>query len=629
MLDFLRRGVKSWVAKVLLGMLILSFAVWGLNDIFTGSSNPKVAHVGDVDVEARRFAVQIQRQRNALSQQQGALVSYADMRANGIDRAVLAGLVRDAAFNAELQSLGIAIPDQTVADEIRANAAFQDGQGQFSQYLYADRIAQTGYDPAEFEALTRQVLGQQIMRAAVGAGATYVPDAVEEIAKYESAERGFEYISVPGDPEADPGTPTESDLASFFADNEDRFREPERRWVRIVATDLATLAQDVTVTDEEVRAAFDSRQDAFTTPERRTVEQIVFTSMTDAESARDRLAEGSATFAEIAAEQNVSLDALSLGEVGRDDLAEASAEAAFALEAPGVAGPVQGAFGPILLNVTSITLGGTTPFDDVKDAIRGVLAEERIAALVPERANMIDDIRAGGASMEDIAEQTELPLITLSGIARDFSVAEGSLPTTILDPRMMQEIMAAEEGEERDIAEMSDGSYALVMVDRIEPSRLPALDEVRDAVAAAWTEDNRLEATANALSARIEAGEDFTALAESLGATVATQPSFRRQTAPAFLTREMATEVFEAALDTVVTGRAGDEILVARITHVGGVNEAALIVRLDEITAALGNSLANDYVEYFGRALEARHGATFNPDVIESIFDQLGAQGGT
>ena len=161
MLDFLRRGVKSWPAKVLLALLILSFAVWGISDIFVGSRNAAVAHVGETEVDSNMFARSMIRQQNLLSQRRGELVSLQELRQADIDDRMIEGLIRDAAFKEELSHLGIAIPDDAVRETIASNPSFQDSSGNFSTYAYQTLLGQQQYEPREFEQLTADQLGQQ------------------------------------------------------------------------------------------------------------------------------------------------------------------------------------------------------------------------------------------------------------------------------------------------------------------------------------------------------------------------------------------------------------------------------------------------------------------------------------
>lgn len=632
MLHYIRRAVKSVVAQILLGLLIVSFAVWGIGDIFTGQNDGAVAAVGDTEVSASRYADALLRLQRTLAQQRREAVSLSELRQSGIADATLAGLLRDAAMLEELQRLEIAIPASAVRDAIVANPAFQDGQGGFSQFLYQSRLSEAGYSPEAFEAATGDLLAGQLLAEAVSPPLVTPPGAAEAIAAHRGESRTIDVVRLTPDMAPDPGTPDEAALAAYFAANADRFVEPERRSGLYLHADLANLAEGAVPTDEEVRAEYDAHQERYTQEPAREVEQLVLPDMPAAEAAAKRIRAGEASFSEIAAEQNVSVADLSLGRVTRADLPAATAEAVFGTTETGLVGPVEGPFGPVLLNVTEVEPGGVAPFERVADEIRDQIAARRARELVIERANAIDDLRAGGTPLPEIAEQLQgVELMRFRGLDAQGDVTDGEPPPLVVDPTFLSEVTDAMDGEERDLTTLSDGSYALVMVEEIVDSHTPELAAVRDRVAAAWAEEQRLQ------SLETRAAELAGRIAEVGLGTVAAEAdldepqsiSFTRETVPEELTPPLADAVFTAKPGDPLTGRrAGDDaVLLGIVRSVEPLAGAELAERAVALDAALLQSLQRDQLEYFGRALEELYGATVNPETVASIFDRLGQSG--
>ncbi|MDT8345316.1 MAG: peptidylprolyl isomerase, partial [Thermohalobaculum sp.] len=342
MLHLLRRGVKSWVAKALIALLVLSFAVWGIGDIFSFRGGSAVATVGDEEVTADQFANALARNQSRLSQEAGRAVSYADMRALGFDRRVLAGLVRDAAMRAELARLGLAATDKAVADSIRENQAFRGPAGNFSDTAYRLLLAQQGMSPAEFETLTRALIGQEMLTGAVAGTDVTAPGLATRITAWRGETRNVRLMTLGMRFAADPGAPDEATLAAFHEAEAERFREPERRFGSFLHVDIAALAgiERARLTDDDLRAAYEAERDLHVTEPTRTVEQITFPSLAEAEAAAARLAAGETDFDALAAERGQGADTLALGEMRPGDLPETSDAAVFALDAPGVTGAV-------------------------------------------------------------------------------------------------------------------------------------------------------------------------------------------------------------------------------------------------------------------------------------------------
>ena len=295
MLELMRRGVKTWVAKILLALLIVSFAVWGIGDIFTGSANSTVGAVGDTKVDAERFARTIRRQQVQMTMQRRQAVSLADMRAAGLDRQTLGTLLREAAYTEELGALGLGVSGEEVARMIRTNPAFVNSEGAFDPSRYRERLGQSGYSPAEFETASRGLLGQSILSGAVRVGGA--PKGVAEIiAKWQGETRGITTVALLPETADEPETPADSVLQTFFEADGDPFREPERRWGSYLRLNAADFVKDVEVTDAEVEADYKARIDSFTTKPSRTVEQIVFRDETAAKAAASRIADAGVSY---------------------------------------------------------------------------------------------------------------------------------------------------------------------------------------------------------------------------------------------------------------------------------------------------------------------------------------------
>ncbi len=632
MLDFLRRGVKSWVAKVLLALLILSFAVWGIGDIFSFRMESMVARVGETEVTAQRFADTMNRQQQAFSRQRGELVSLQALRDTGIDRLALNGLMRDAAFTEELRSMEVSVPDEAVREAIMSNPSFQDGGGTFSQFLFQSTVAQQGYDPRSFEELTRTLLGQQIIRDAVTSGVAPPPGLGQQIAEFRGEQREISTIRLTPSMAPDPGDPDEGALRSYFDENSDRFIEPERRWGRYLHVDFAKIGEGAAPSDEDVRAEYDANIARYTVEPSRTLEQIVFDSAEDAESALLRMAQDGVTFEEIAAEQNVALEDLPLGTVGPDDLPDAASAAVFDMTEAGIAGPIETPFGFNVYNVTGVEIGGVAPFEDVADGIRAALTQIRARELAPEAANLVDDLRADGKSLDEIATETGHALVEVVGSDARGNLADGGRLAEASDVAFLSELAETLDGEERDLVELTDGGYVLVEIDRIVESHLPDLGEIRDRVIAAWRTEQRLqslEAQAGDMIEAFSTGTTFAELAESSGLTPQEQPAFSRETPPPTASEDLIERVFTAEPGALVAARSaiGDAVIVAEVRDVVSVPEDVLTERTDAISEALSISMARDNLEFFARALEERHGAFINEENVDTVFQYMSGSG--
>lgn len=634
MLELLRRGVKSWVAKALLTLLVASFAAWGIGDIFSFRAGSAVATVADEDVTIEEYADSLARQQSRLSQQAGRAVTYSDMRGMGFDRQILAGLVRDAALRAELKALGIAAPDKAVADAVRENPAFLGPAGNFSDQAYRLLLAQQRMTPAEFERLTRALIGQELVTGAVAGTDATAPGLGTRIAAWRGEMRKLRLLTLTPDMAAEPGEPDQGALRAFYEANGRLFREPERRYGRYLHVDAAALAEAERARLDEaaVRAVYEDEKAAYVTEPTRTVEQITFPSLAEAEAAAARLAAGEVEFDALAAEVGQE-GAIDIGEVRPGDLPEGPDAAIFAMAEPGVTGAVKTPLGGAILRVTEMTTGGAAPFDEVRDEIAGRLAAEAAAMRAPEIANEIEEQRAAGKTFAEIAAEIGEGVVAgqIAGLGNNGTLASGEVATGVLaDADAASEIRAAIDAEERDFVELSDGSYFLAYVERIEPARVPELESIRDQVVAAWREDAKLvslEERAATIAAGIARGTGATleTTAAGMGRVASETEFFTRDRVPDGVPQEMAEAVFGAKEGEVVTGRLADGsgVVLAEVATVQPIPAEALAVSSERIESALAESIRRDRQEYFVRAVESHHGARINPQAIEEVFALL------
>ncbi|MEL6337620.1 MAG: SurA N-terminal domain-containing protein, partial [Pseudomonadota bacterium] len=497
MLEFLRKGVKSWVAKVLLALLVLSFAVWGIGDIFSFSLNSPVANVGSRTVTADAFANALQRQQTNASRQAQRAVSLTEIRQTGLGDQVLARLIRDAAIAAELEELGIAASDRIVAETIRSLPAFQGPGGDFSTTAYLQMLAQQGFDAGTFETLQRDLIGQEVLLSSAVGTVSLPPGAAARIAAHEGEQRRVAILRLTPDMAPEPPRPDSTTLGAFLEENALAFTEPDRKYGRFLHLDTRAIGEAFEPTEEALRAGYEAALSTFSTPAQAVVDQLNFPSVEAAEAAKAAL-EGGQSFEELLDSRGVAMADVALGTVGVDDLPAAMSAAVFGADGPGIVGPVETLVGAALLRVRELTAASQVPFEEARDQVAQALADREALSRAPRIAGEIDDLRAAGQTLEEIAEALEaVELGTIDGWALDGTL-EGRVPAegVLGRARLREELSDALDGEERDLIELVNGSYVLIAIDRIEPSFLPTLDRIRDRVAEAWERRERLDALA-------------------------------------------------------------------------------------------------------------------------------------
>ncbi|MBL8894887.1 MAG: SurA N-terminal domain-containing protein, partial [Rhizobiales bacterium] len=416
MLDSLRSAAKSWVAKVLIGILALSFGVfWGIQDVFRGYRSDTLASVGDQDISASQFTNQFQDALRAYSRQTGQSITPDIARQIGLDRQVLMDLIRGAALDAESARLKLAISDAQLAGIIAQEPMFKGLDGQFSPELFRTILRNNNLSEAEYLASERS----RFLRSAVSNSAAEsfaVPKTlIEAMFRYRNEERDARFFVVTAN-ESEIPAPTEEELKKFYDENSQTYTAPEYRSVVVMKADPADIAPKIIVSAEELQSSYDRYRTDYATPETRVIEQIVFPNMDAAKKAKERIAAGE-DFLAIAKELGFDATSISLGERRKQDIPDdLLAEAAFDLPANTVSDPVQGRLSVVLLRVPKITPGVQKTLDEVKAELTNRIQLEHAKSQILDLYNSIEDARAAQTPFEEIAKKAGIPIVIVTAV---------------------------------------------------------------------------------------------------------------------------------------------------------------------------------------------------------------------
>ncbi len=531
MMDSIRSAASGWAAKVLIGLLALSFAIWGVNDVFFGFRSEVLASVGDREVSTEEYRRLFDQRLRTISRQSGRGLTAEEARQVGLDRQVLAAMLGDAALEEQARLLKLAVPRETVALDIARNEAFQNARGEFDPTLFRRLLAENGIDEqaflsAEMTARVRRAIAETIV------GDFSTPETlVEAVVRQSSEERDARYFEITPS-ESEIAVPSESELVAFYDRNRQLFTTPAYRSLVLLILQASDLAAKMNVTEVDLKAAYERRREEYGTPESRVIEQITFPSLEEAQKAKQRIAAG-ADFLTVAKEKGLSEKDLSLGNVRKSDIAdEALAAAAFALAEGSVSDPVQGRLSTALLRVTRITPGATKTFEQVRDDLLAKLKLEKAQEEIEALHAKVEDERAGGASFEDIAKTVGIPLRDIRMIDTDGRDADGKVVEGIpAKAEVLRLAFDSDVGVETDPISMGDDGVVWVDIRDAKPSGVKPLSEVRDKAVAAFKAQklrDSLLGKARDIARKGDAGATIEDLAKEAGATVKTANGVRR-----------------------------------------------------------------------------------------------------
>ena len=617
MLQDIRKGARSWLGIVLACILIPPFAIVGVEYVFRDgfSRAEAVIEVGEQEVLGREFQRAFRERLDALNRRSGASVDYRTAKTMGVVDIVADGFVREALYRQATRDAGIMVGDPVVREAVRTMEAFRGVDGKFDAQLYRRGLESAQMSEPEFLDSQRTEIAAQYLIQGI-AGIEAAPAAiVDTIDRYRNERRRATFFilrdsSITGLP-----APDKAQLAEFYDKHKARYTLPPNRAVSA----LIVLPEDVfgriPVADSEILAAYQRDKAKYTTPERRTLRQLLFTSEEDARKVAAAMA-GGRSFDTVAKEV-VKQEPLSLGTVAADGLPIPElAGAAFARRAGEITEPVRTPLGWHILIVDKVEPAKVTPLEKVRADIEEAIKRKRAGAILDGLREEADDGLGADLPLDRIAEQVgvklqRIPAIDSSG--RDATGKTiGGLPD---DPRFLQRIFEQDVGrDDRDVLDRKDGAFFIVEVDRIAPSRTPALEEVEERVAKNWAADARtraLKTRADALAQRIRAGAGIEEVAKAAGAGIKNSAPLNRYgaTGDPDVSGGLRDALFEAGATGAAVARPGVNgysVAVLAAIKTGGDAQENRRAVLDGVKAEIGQELLTQYSAMLRRIYPVR-----------------------
>ncbi|MEQ9519964.1 MAG: SurA N-terminal domain-containing protein [Parvibaculum sp.] len=626
MLNFLRNHASGWVAKILIGLLVMAFAVWGIADVFRGFTNTTILTAGDTEIPADRFAAEYRQRLNEFAERIGQPLSAAEGRKYGIDRRVISQLAGSAVLSEEASDLGIAISDALVAADIRGDENFFGAFGKFDRQTYDMALAQAQISEAAFVNDRREFIARDQLLKAVAEGATVPAGLAEAMYEYQYETRTARYIVLPPDLVSEIEDPAEDVITEYYAQASNRFTKEETRSFAVLTVKPSDIAPTIGVDDAQLLQAFEDRRGLLDKPETRTLIQIP---LADAEAAADvsvRLKAGEA-LETILAEKELSLDDVTLKDVTeRGFLSPDIAEKAFSMSVGEVSDAIDGPLAHVVLRVENITAAAPAVFEEHKDEVRKALVEDEAADAVFDLYNTIEDERAGGASLAEIASRFSLEVVTIDEATQTGLTRAGQPPANMPNiPGLIAEVYENDVGIETPANELADGGYYWVEVTGVTPAEVKPLDEVRGQVLDLWKREKRkllLDELAQSLVERGNAGTSIDALAaEHARAAQASTPMLRRFSNDTF-SRIGVNGLFgspDGGFSYALAGF-GDSMVVMQVTKIETPEPGNGTDGLDEIQAALSERAGDDLIASLVTALQEKHVVEVNYGLLDQMI---------
>ncbi|MFT6915869.1 MAG: peptidyl-prolyl cis-trans isomerase D [Motiliproteus sp.] len=492
MLQNLRESSQGIIAKTIVGFIIVTFALWGVDSLFGLASAPGApVTVNDVDISEAEIQNGIERQRRQLINQMGADVDPSMLEDNLLRGMVVEGLIEQSLLLQSAEQQGLAVSTQMLDQIILKTREFQV-EGQFDRNQFNGVLRNAGLTPMMYRGLLRKELLMEQVRSAIAATAFVLPAEIKAIAAIDQQTRDIRFQLIPLQQMLAGVTVSEAEIQDYYQANQAGFMSEERLALDYIQINRSDLAADVEIDAAELQTQYQQLVAGFEGRDARDAAHILIAlsaerdaeqAKTEAQVLRQKLNEG-ANFADLAQEYSddggSAVEGGSLGLVEQGVMVPEFEQALFALQVGEVSEPVETEFGYHLIKLNRIDKSAAPDFDSVRVELETAQREQKSEALFVELSEALADLSFSASDLQEPSEQLDLPISHTALMGR-----EGGEDAFSADPRVLKAAFAEDvlsNGHNSELIELSRDQVVVIRLRQHLPASAQSLAEVREQI---------------------------------------------------------------------------------------------------------------------------------------------------
>ncbi len=610
---------KSATSKLAVWVIVglLMFGMIGFGAASFNGTQRSLGSVGDKTVSITSYSNALQSETSRFQEQLGRALTQQEIQTIGLDQQALNRVINTRALDQLVTNLGLSAGDERVRAQVVEIPAFQGLDGQFDRVAYAEVLKRNNLKEADFETSLREDTARRLVQQAVLAGINMPSAYSQAITSYISETRDFSWARVTRE-DLVTGTPvaTEADLVAYHTENPDQFTTPAAKTITYIWLTPDMMAKTINISDADLQAAYDARSDEFIQLPSRLVERVIFSSQEEAQDAMEVITKGAASFEQVVQDRGLTLQDVDLGDVTEAALGDAGAMV-FGLTEPGVTGPADTDLGPALFRVNAILDGNVQTFEMVQDQLRTDAALDAAIGEITEISEEVDDLLAGGATLEDVAAETQMELGTVDwhlttedGISSYEEFQTAAAGVTVEDFPVL--------------ATLSDNGLFAIRFEADVPAVLQPLEDLRDDVSDAWVVQT-MQQQLLALAENIAPQVSLDAPLASFGLIENIEDDMMRSDSVDGTPPTLLFKAFETALGsaTVLEDSDGVIVLIPRVEHAADLNNSQVKSLQNILGDRINAALAKDIFEAFGNAAREAVDVDINQTTLRSVNSNL------
>ncbi len=483
MLDFLRKNASGPFGFALIILLVLAFSVWGIGDIFRNYDSGIIARIGDREINSQEYLFRYNREINRISNELERFISNEEARDSGLDIQVLSNLLIEKSINSSADVMKLRPSDSSLKERIKNTSAFRNAFNQFDKNVFNQVLRQNGITEDIFFKMERDTIVQSQIYRALFENINISQEFSNLIYRFQNEERSVDYVILSfNEKDAIDIEINSEELVSYYNDNLENYKTEESRSFTIIQLLKSDLASEINVEEKFLEELYEINIDNYQTPEKRSYYLVPYNSIEEANIALNNYSDDS-DIDLLLSRRGLSIDDVIQSQLTFDEgLNEDISKVVFDIEKNKLIGPIQGPFGPTLIYVSEIYPSFKKDFSEVKGQIEQNYKSEKSQDKVYELYNIIEDQRAEGLTLEEIAKANNIKIsqyssINILGYNFNNSDLSEDLKSTIVENVFQSDI-----DYEMDPVEDNDGNIVFLRIDDIEKEKQREFELVKEII---------------------------------------------------------------------------------------------------------------------------------------------------
>ena len=631
MLDLLRKNATGPLGIALIILLVFAFSIWGVGDIFRGYNANILAKIGNRELNAQNYLFNFNREVNRISNQLERIVTTEEAINSGLHYQILDRSLVELSANAASDEIGLIASDDAIKKRILSTNAFKNAFNQFDRNIFEQIIRQNGLTEDSFLVLERDshVLSQLSKSVFKDINP---PSALNDLLfRYQFERRNVDYIIISPDEISQEDEVDKNEIEIFYNENINLYKTEETRDFSVISLNVSTLSKLENVSDEEINIFYEDNKYNYYEPEKRSYYLIPYFSNEDATKALENYS-SNGDIEKILIDRNLNINDVDQGLITFDDgISESVSETAFNASLNQLSGPTESPFGPSLIYVNEIISEKEIKIEEIKDQIIIDIQKDKAKDKVYSLYGEIEDLRAEGKTLEEIAEEKSLSIESFQNINDFGQRIDGSIINNPSLEELINLVFLNDVDEDLEPYEDNEGNLNFFRIDNINYSQQIPINEAMESIRLSILENKSIEnvkTKSKEIFDRLkEYNNNLDFISDENDLAIATSGILSRTSSNEIFTSKALSEIFktEKGSSFIVNAAIGNSIVIGKVSNIDLLEKTE--ERMEAINEINKSRLENDLIVSLAEEHQKELSSEIFLDRLNLLFENQEAEG--